>query len=82
MKSIMVPDKDILEESGENLSCMPLNTGTCVLPNIISFVHRVLLEGCRILLSVVPIGSMNLCFFGIPFSLKRCITVSFCAQTK
>lgn len=50
----MVPDKDILEESGENLSRVPLNMGTSVLPDIVSFVHRVLLEGCRLLLSVVP----------------------------
>lgn len=48
MKSVKVPDKDILEESEENLSYVPLNMGTCVLPNIVSFLCRVLLEGCRI----------------------------------
>lgn len=36
MKFIVIPDKGILEESRENLPCVPLNMWACALPKIFS----------------------------------------------
>lgn len=78
MKSIVIPDKGIQEESGENLSCVPLNIWACAFQKIVSFACRVAAGRLQSFAVCSPCRKHEFLPFQYPLFLKEMYAIVLC----
>lgn len=79
MKSVVVPDKGILEDSGENLPCVPSNMWAHASPKIVSSACRVAAGKMQSFAVCRPYRKHKYLPLQYPLFLKEVCAIVFCA---